>query len=287
MAGQAEEDQLMQLQSYLSRIGFSGDPRADLPTLRRIHRLHLEAIPYENLDVQLGRRVGFDVDAHFDKLVRTKRGGWCYEMNGLMAWALEQIGFRVTRMAGAVMREKAGDAVIGSHLVLCVHLDRPYLADVGFGDGLIEPTPIVAGAFRQDHFDFRLEQLDGTWWRFHNQPHGGAPTFDFEVREAPVARLADRCHWLQTSSESGFVQNAVCQRYIAGELKILRGRVLKIIRGVAVEQRVLDSAAEYRRVLEEEFAVELAETQLLWEKVSERHHEWLRAQAQSRGGDAL
>jgi N-hydroxyarylamine O-acetyltransferase len=190
-------------------------------------------------------------------------------------------------MAGAVMREKAGDVTIGSHLALCVHLDRPYLADVGFGDGLIEPTPIVEGAFRQDRFDFGLERFDSTWWRFHNQPHGGAPTFDFDVSEAPAARLADRCHWLQTAPESGFVQNAVCQRYIDGELRILRGRVLKVVRGVEAEQRMIDSAVEYRRVLAEAFAIELPDTDLLWEKVSARHAEWLREQARSRSSDAL
>ena len=263
------------LTSYLQRIGFTGEACADVETLRRVHRLHLEAIAYENLDVQLQRPLGFELSAHFDKLVDSKRGGWCYEMNGLMAWALERIGFRVTRLAGAVVRDTAGDASIGSHLALCVHLDRRYLADVGFGDGLIEPTPIVEGAFRQDWFDFRLERLDEGWWRFHNQPHGGAPTFDFQLSDAPAARLEERCRWLQTAPESGFVQNAVCQRYIDGELRILRGRVLKIVRDGASEQRTIESIRDYEQVLGEQFGIELPETQVLWDRVSVRHAEWL------------
>ena len=263
------------LTAYLRRIGFAGEPRVDLATLRRIHRLHLEVIPYENLDVQLQRPLGFELSAHFDKLVASPRGGWCYEMNGLMAWALEQIGFRVTRLAGAVVRDKAGDASIGSHLALCVDLDQRYLADVGFGDGLIEPTPIVTGAFRQDWFEFRLERLDATWWRFHNQPHGGAPSFDFQLSEAPVSRLEDRCRWLQTSPESGFVQNAVCQRYVDGELRILRGRVLKIVRDGTIEQRTVDSMRDYESVLDASFGIRLPDTQSLWDKVSLRHAEWL------------
>jgi N-hydroxyarylamine O-acetyltransferase len=269
----------MRLQDYFARIGFTGDPSPDLPTLRRIHRLHLEAIPYENLDVQLGRRVGFDLEAHFRKLVGSRRGGWCYEMNGLMAWALEQIGFRVTRLAGAVMRVTAGDVTIGSHLALCVHLDELYLADVGFGDGLIEPTPIVDGAFRQDRFDYRLERLDASWWRFHNHPHGGAPTFDFELSEAPIECLSDRCEWLQSAPESGFVQNAVCQRYVDGELRILRGRTLKIVRGPDAEKRTIASEEDYQSVLTDAFGIELPQSSVLWRKVVARHEIWLREQA--------
>jgi N-hydroxyarylamine O-acetyltransferase len=276
----ASDSMSLSLSNYLARIGFEGEPHADLETLRRIHRLHLEAIPYENLDVQLGRTVGFDVDAIYRKLVLSPRGGWCYEMNGLMAWALERIGFNVTRLAGAVVRDKVGDESIGAHLALCVQLEAPYLVDVGFGDGLIEPTPIKVGSVRQDEFDFRLEPVDGSWWRFHNQPHGGAPSFDFQVAEAPKERLERRCEWLQSAPESPFVQNAVCQRYRKGELAALRGRSIKIVRGIEVEKRTIDSIQEYASVLGDVFGIELPAGDLrrLWEKVVARHEIWARGQ---------
>src|SRR5262245_51810376 len=174
MEGPGEAHQLtMNLSDYLARIGYQGTPRADLATLAQLQRLHLAAIPYENLDVQLGRRVGFDMATIFHKLVRSRRGGWCYEMNGLFAWALAEIGFRFTRLGAAALRAQLGDDMIGNHLALCVDLGRPYLADVGFGDALIEPVPIVAGPIRQDFLDFRLEALDASWWRLHNHPEGG------------------------------------------------------------------------------------------------------------------
>jgi len=270
----------MQLADYLHRIHFTGTPRADLDTLCRIHRLHLAAIPYENLDVQLGRRVGFDLEAIFAKLVRSPRGGWCYEMNGLLAWALEQIGFRLTRLAGAVLRDRAGDGTIGTHLALCVYLDAPYLVDVGFGDGIVEPARLVPGKFRQDDFEFALEQLDAQWWRFHNQPHGGAPTFDFRLAEAAPEALADRCEWLQTAPESGFVQNFVCQRYVDRELRILRGRVLRLIRGGTVEQRSVDSKAELTQTLSSYFGIELDVPSVVWERINARHEAWLQTHAQ-------
>jgi len=268
----------LQLQEYLRRVGFSGEPRVDLDTLRRLHRGHLATIPYENLDVQLGRRIGFDRTAIFEKLVRSRRGGWCFEMNGLLAWALEQIGFRVTRVAGAVTRDVRGDAVIGNHLALIVELDGAYLADVGFGDGLIEPTRLVEGRLRQEFFDFRLERV-GDWWRFHNHPHGGAPSFDFQFSPASSEVLERQSTWLQSAPESGFVQNSVCQKFHGGELSILRGKVLKVVDEQGVTQRTVEDFDEYREVMERRFGIEVPGMEQLWVKVSERHELWLRGHA--------
>jgi arylamine N-acetyltransferase len=267
----------MNLDRYFRRIGFDGDAKPDLATLTRLHRLHLEAIPYENLDVQLGRPVGFDIEAIFDKLVLSRRGGWCYEMNGLFAWALERIGFRPIRMAGGVLRERLGDRTVGGHLVLCVHLDRAYLADVGFGDGLIEPVPITPGPIQQRFLGFTLAQLDDGWWRFHNHPQGGAASFDFQIAEASPAVLAERCQWLQSSPDSGFVQNAVCQRFSRDALLVLRGRVLKAIRAEGTQQTVIGNLADYRATLRTVFGIEVDVTPF-WDRISARHEEWLRAQ---------
>jgi arylamine N-acetyltransferase len=90
----------MNVSSYFRLIGFVGRPQPDLDTLRRLQRCHLERIAYENIDVQLGRRVTLNTKDAFTKLVSSGRGGWCYEMNGLFRWALESIGFRVMPMTG-------------------------------------------------------------------------------------------------------------------------------------------------------------------------------------------
>jgi N-hydroxyarylamine O-acetyltransferase len=264
----------MNLSAYLHRIHFSGTPKPDLATLRQLTRAHLAAIPYEDLDVQLGFRLGFDLEATFDKLVRSRRGGWCYEMNGLLAWALERIGFRYTRLGAAALREEHGDATIGNHLALCVHLERDYLADVGFGDALIEPIPIVEGAVRQDFLQFRLVRLDATWWRLVNHPEG-TRSFDLTLEPALDARLAERCEWLQTSPDSSFVQNAVCERYVDGELRVLRGRVMKIVRADRIERSLIESLDGFREGLSSGFDIELADADLrrLWDRVCERHRE--------------
>jgi N-hydroxyarylamine O-acetyltransferase len=247
-------------------------PRPDLDTLTRVHRGHVENIPYENLDVQFERKVSRDPAAIFNKIVTRRRGGWCYEMNGLLDWALREIGFKVTRMAGGVMRVVRGDEALGNHLVLWVHLDRPYIADVGFGDGLIEPVPIAAGEIRQKFLTFRLEDMDEGWWRFHNDPAGGAPSFDFRMVEASEMLLDQKCAWLQSDPLSPFVQNAVVQRHLPDSLAMMRGLLLKTV-GQGEGVREIASAAEYVETLESVFGLSLPDAKALWPKIEARHRE--------------
>lgn len=263
----------MDLQAYFDRIGYAGRPRPDLETLRALHRAHLLAIPYENLDVQLGRPLTTDPEAAFDKLVRRRRGGWCYEMNGLLGAALEEIGFKVARLAGGVMRVVRGDEMVGNHLVLRVDLDEPWIADVGFGDGGRDPFPLAEAAFASDGFPLRLERLDEAWWRFHNHEHGGAPSFDFTAAPADEGVLAARCQWLQSDPDSMFVQNAVVQRHTPDSILQLRGRVLRRARPGGVETHLIESADEYVGVLDRELALDLPEAASLWPRICARHDE--------------
>jgi N-hydroxyarylamine O-acetyltransferase len=268
------------LSAYLRRIGFEQRPRPDLDTLRRLHRAHLQAIPYENLDVQLGRGASRDPQAIFDKLVTRRRGGWCYEMCGLHAWALESIGFAVTPLAGGVGRRDRGEASVGNHLVLLVELDRPYLADVGFGNGLLEPIPIVDGErARQGIFEYSVERLDDAWWRLHNPTQTGAESYDFTLARADEALLDERCAWQQTSPDSPFVQNVVVQRHVADGLVMLRGKVLTRITAAGAAARDLASAEEYVDTLVDVFDLRVPEAATLWPAIEQRHATWERSRS--------
>ena len=262
----------MHTDAYLNRIGYSGPVNPDLATLTALHRAHLCAIPYENLDVQLGRPVTIERPAIFEKIVTGKRGGWCYEMNGLFGWALGELGFRVTRSAGAVTRETVGDAMIGNHLVLKVDLEEGvYLADVGFGDGPLDPIRVQPGPFASHGFAFALSQQGGGWWRMHNHKGGGAGSFDFNLAPADETLLAAKCDWLQTAEQSIFVQNAVCQRHTANGLWILRGRVLRELTPHGHKDYLIANADEYVTALDETFGLRLPEAASLWPKIRARH----------------
>jgi N-hydroxyarylamine O-acetyltransferase len=270
----------MELSAYLERIGYAGPVSADAATLKALHRAHLLAIPYENLDVQLRRPLTTDPAAAYDKIVRRGRGGWCYEMNGLFGAMLEAVGFDVMRMAGAANRELLGDLVIGNHLVLRVQIaGATWIADVGFGDGTIEPFQLKPAAFEVEGFPFRLEALDARWWRFHNHPNGGAKSFDFALEAADPQLLAGRCEWLQYAPESSFVQNLVAQRFRRGAILQLRGRTLRTVRPDEVTNRLIGSADELVGVLREDFSLDVPEVADLWPRVVARHEEVMAAAA--------
>ncbi|MCC6919766.1 MAG: arylamine N-acetyltransferase [Alphaproteobacteria bacterium] len=262
----------MKIDAYLRRIGLATRPEPTLAGLTALHRAHLRAVPYEDLDVQLGRQVTTDIPAIYDKIVTHRRGGWCYEMNGILGWALGELGFDVTRATGAVMRVAMGTMAEGNHLVLRVVLPEGlYLADVGFGDGPLEPIRVTEGTFESAGFGFGLARADGDWWRMTNHPSGGAPSFDFNLGRADEDQLAGVCQALQTSEQSPFVQNAVVQRHVPGGLAILRGRVLRRLAPHGHTDHLIAGAGELVDTLARVFDLDLPEAAALWPKIVARH----------------
>ena len=261
------------LDAYLRRIGYGGSCRVDLPTLRGVVAAHIGAIPFENVDVQLHRRVSSALPAIFDKLVTRRRGGWCFEQNGLLGWALAALGFPVMRIAGGVMRVERGDAIVGNHLALIVMLDRPWLVDVGFGGSLAAPIPFADG--RHDHapFDIALKPIGEGWWRFEEWIEGMPFGWDFRPEPADEARLAAHLVALQTDPASPFVQNLVAQRRLGEVHYALRGRVLTESGPRAREKRLLMSGAEIVEVLAERFGLDVPEVAGLWPSIDARHRE--------------
>jgi len=131
--------------SYLARIGYSGPIAPTTDTLRAIHHAHLLAVPFENLDIALGRKIVVDEDAFVRKVVEQRRGGFCYELNGAFAALLRALGFRVTLLSACVARDVGGEGPEFDHLTLRVDLEEPWLADVGFGVSFVEPLHMEVG----------------------------------------------------------------------------------------------------------------------------------------------
>lgn len=256
-----------ELAAYLARIGFAGEARADLETLTAIHRAHVESIAWECIDCFLGRPTNRDPRAAFDKIVTGGRGGWCYEMNGLFGWMLEAIGFSVTRLAAGVMRERLGDDAVGNHLLLIVHLDRDYLADVGLGSGLVEPIPFAAGDYVQRHATFGLSPIEGGWWRFHNQPGVLPPSFDFSPDVRDEALLEGACQWLQADPGSPFRQNVVIQHYGPNGLDSLVGPALMHIDADGTDRREIADQADYAAALRDRFGLDPADAAAIWARL--------------------
>lgn len=139
------------LDAYFRRIGWDGERRADAATLRGVHLAHIRSIPFENLDPLRGTAPSLAPADLIAKLVRGRRGGYCFEHNTLLAGVLEALRFRVTRLTARVVvgAERFEDRP-RTHMALLVEAPgdpQPYLADVGFGapGALLEPVPLTTG----------------------------------------------------------------------------------------------------------------------------------------------
>jgi N-hydroxyarylamine O-acetyltransferase len=263
----------LELSAYLERIRFGGAVRPDLATLKALHRAHQFAVPFENLDVLLRRPIAVNLEANYDKIVRQRRGGWCYEMNGVTGWALQEIGFEVIRVSAGVMRVHAGDAQLGNHLCLLVRLEKPYLVDVGFGGSLAEPLPLEASQREDLPYRLVLSELGNSYWRFAEAAYGDDEpfSFDFCVVPADEALLARKCQSLQTDPDSPFTQNLVVQRRTGDAHLSLRGRVLATIHATHIDKRLLGSADELVTTLRDSFDLDIPDAVGLWPSICARH----------------
>jgi N-hydroxyarylamine O-acetyltransferase len=266
----------MKLQPYLERIGYDREPRADLDTLRALLRAHTCSVPFENLDVQLGRPVTTAVEQAYDKIVMARRGGWCYEQNGLFGWALSAIGFGVTRVAAAVMRDERGEDSAANHLALLVRTrdtEATWLADVGFGGSLLDPIRLEPGEYRHPPYRLGLRHLDDGYWRFWEDPGNGEFSYDFLPEPASEDALAQRCEFLQSDPQSNFVLNLVAQIRVPGQHTSLRGRVLTIRDARGEQSTTLDSCAELLTTLKEAFGLDVPEIGACWPQILRRHQQ--------------
>jgi len=241
-------------------------------TLAGVMRAHVATIPFENIDVQLGRPTSRALPDIFAKLVTRRRGGWCYEQNGLLGWALGEIGFAVTPLAGGVMRMAAGDAALGNHLALLVELREPWLVDAGFGGSLATPIRLTAGSYRHAPYDLSLARLDDGYWRYEERVDDKPFSFDFRATPADQALLDAHHARLQVAPDSPFVLNLVVQRRLGDRHLSLRGQVLIETRadGRVAETRVRDAQALVA-TLADRFGLDVPELAAHWPAISARH----------------
>ena len=265
----------MDLDRYLERISFHGDLKPTLDTLGALVRAHVCSVPFENIDVQLGNPLTIEPAAAYEKIVERRRGGWCYEHNGLFGWALSEIGFDVTRVAAAVMRHERGEIADANHLCLLVEIDAAdelYLADVGFGGSLLEPLALKPGYHVQLPFHVGLRKLkDG--WRFLEDIGKGEFSFDFKAEPADESALESKCDYLQTDPSSGFVMNLVVQQRLPEAHKTLRGRVFSVATNNGIETGFLETADALAAHLRDHFDLGGVDAHKLWPRVAARHEE--------------
>jgi N-hydroxyarylamine O-acetyltransferase len=251
----------MNIRTYLERIGYDQPVQPDAKTLIGLHRAHLLTVPFENLDIHLAKPIRLTESALWEKIIVHRRGGFCYELNGMFAWLLKEIGFEVTYLNGRVYNSEEMRGRDFDHLTLLVEIPNenvPWLADIGFGDSFVEPLRVEFNsqqaqglrAFRlekvEDGIDLWRRDIDGSWERQY--------FFDLKPRNFP-SDYEGSCLYHQTSPKSSFTREKVISRATPKGRVSLDGKNLTITTNGKRTKQPVDSDDEYRELLRACFGV--------------------------------
>jgi N-hydroxyarylamine O-acetyltransferase len=250
---------MLNVPAYLDRIAYVGPTEPTAQVLRNLHRAHMLSVPFENLDIALGQKIVCDENAFLRKIVERRRGGFCYELNGAFAGLLRAIGFKVTLLSARVPRDDGSSSPEFDHLALRVALDKPWLADVGFGDSFLEPVELQSGAEQsQDGWTYRVVDCgESLCLERAERDAGWKRQYSFTLTPRSLAEFATMCHYHQTSPESPFTRKSVCSMATSDGRITLAGRTLIFTRKRIREEHTLASDLEYRAALKEHFDVVL------------------------------
>lgn len=248
----------MNIEAYLERINYHGSIMPTVETLRQLQIAHLLAVPFENLSIHAKQPIVLEDKALFTKIVEQRRGGFCYEANGLFAALLRALGFKVAMLSAGVADSEGGFGADFDHMALMVTLEQRWLADVGFGDSFREPLlldeqgeqvqgrrayQIVADG---NHLILRQRDGDDKWeaqYRFTLQPY-------------KYADYMEMCRYHQTSPDSHFTQSRICSRTTEeGRVSLSEMRFIQTSESGKRQERTLASQEEYEMMLREHFGI--------------------------------
>lgn len=268
------------LNAYLQRIGLAEIPKHDPSGLALWLSAHRQAIPFENLDIPLGRRIAVDSDSVFDKLIAARRGGYCFEQNRLFSDMLAAAGLANRPMLARVrLQVPAGQTPPRTHVLLLVDLaGKDWIADAGFGGSFVPPLPLEDGAEARtpDGAAHRLRRLGdagglaGEWLleragpieatdgRFADDPNWQAQ-YSFGLAEVAPDDLEQCNHWTSTRPGTRFTTLHIVSRVLPDGFAALTDRRLTVYRGGEAETRTIAGPGDYAATLRDLFGLDIAE----------------------------
>jgi N-hydroxyarylamine O-acetyltransferase len=247
------------INAYLQRISYLKPLRVDLPTLRSLHRQHLLTVPFENLDIHQNTRIMLDLENLEQKIVFNKRGGFCYELNGLFGALLRQIGFDVTLISAGVYNSRGICGPEFDHLALIVDLEKEWLVDVGYGNSFVEPLLLEIETLQNDITGiYRIDLLEN-FFQLNSSENGEdfSPKYRFTKQRRQFSDFEEMCNFHQTSPESIFTKNRVCTLATNMGRKTLSGMEYAITQGPHKSKIQLKDDGHFKRILANEFRVVL------------------------------
>jgi arylamine N-acetyltransferase len=278
---------------YLARLGLSAAEPPSAQALADLHARHMERVPYENLDIQLGRAAGVDGAESAQRIVRDVRGGYCFHLNGAFGALLDALGYDVRRHRGTVQSAGGPPSTRLNHLILHVHglptdehPEGTWWADVGLGDGFSRPLPLRAGHWEDGPWTYSMDMspVYAGGWRLAQDPAGAFGQADADTVPPEPQELAAAHAQLSTSPDSGFVTVATAQRRFADRFLVLRSCTLSRIEVSGTTSELVERREDWFAVLADLFDLRLGDVgdhdrELLWQRVRAQHDAWATQQA--------
>lgn len=246
------------VETYLKRLGLEKE-EPELKYLRKLHYAHIHKIPFENLDIHYQRKVQLDYKKIFDKIVRKRRGGFCYELNGLFYHLLYHLGFECYVVSAQMKNESGAFDKPYGHMAIIVTMGKEdYLIDVGFGNSFSYPKLIRTGVVQMDYT---------TYWRLEKDPDenfllqysSNASNFEtkylFHLDEKQIIQFMEMCEYHQTSEKSPFTQGKLITIKTEEGRVTLTDKKLKILSLSETEELPILNEDEFLSKLEQYFGI--------------------------------
>lgn len=250
----------MNIKAYLERINYHGSLEPTAETLRGLQVAHLLTVPFENLSIHAREPIVLEDEALFTKIVEHRRGGFCYEANGLFAALLRALGYEVVMLSAEVANAEGGFGPDFDHMTLMVTLEQRWLVDVGFGDSFREPLLLdERGEQVQDDRAYRIHPGGHYLILMQREDEGEwKAQYRFTLRPHEYADYAEMCHYHQTSPQSHFTKGRLCSRATTeGRVTLSGMRFIKTSKNGGRQEQTLTSQEEYEAILREHFGVEM------------------------------
>jgi len=231
-----------------------------LETLRGLHQRHLLSVPFENLDIHLGRPIILKEDAFYEKIIRDHRGGFCYELNGSFAALLTRLGFKVTMLSARVASKSGGVSPEFDHMTLLVALKGRWLVDVGFGDSFTEPKRLDYSGTQSDNGRvYRITRRPGgrLLSRWDAKKRLWEPQYMFSLRLRKLEDFVRRSRYQETSPNSHFKKGRLCTLLAQNGRATLTDTKLIVTRGRRRIERPVKTRGEFDRLLQRWFGIDL------------------------------
>lgn len=254
----------MSVGKYLERIGIEGLPEPTPETLCRIQTAHLQTVPYENLDILMHRPISLAPEALYDKIVLRRRGGYCFEVNELLAWLLRELGYSVTDLFARFLRGESSRPMRRHHVlaVRCPDADGAYLVDVGVGSGSPNrPVRITEGEVLYDGsavYRLTTDPLDG-WLLSEQKDDTWQPVYSFSEERNEAVDFVTTSFWCEYAKESIFNKAPMVSLRTPNGRRTLDGDEARIFDGLSVSTRKLKDPAEQAQILKEWFGIDLTQ----------------------------